>query len=376
VCSNLSPVGYQGNLRVWSLRATVSEAVRNLGVRTLVPLGVALTIVFGVAFAEGALSNQLLVQERDRVDAGAYVVLVESARAGGIDAARCEAVVSISGVVAAGSVASRVDGMPESVIAQKLPGTEFGAVGVTPGILRVWYPDTDMRTFGGGIVVGREAAIELAVSSGMSVSISTIGAPMRVASVGPDDRRAPQYSRKLAMVRAPFGATDACWIEFTREAFGSGTEIVAGWFRDGGTNTVRTLRSSSVLGADPGAAFAERPQRFAWITGGVILGLTWIGVWWLKRSELGIYRTLGMSRSHTVVMGAAQSLIVGLWAAALGLALAGVGQAATAEYFQTDQLRVMTRSSVAAILLGTAIGTAAPTLISGGSILQQLKDRA
>lgn len=361
---------------MWRLQATVSEALRNLDIRTLVPFAVALTIVLAVALAEGALTNQLLVQEQNRVDAGAYVLLVEGARAGDIDAARCEAAVEVHGVVAAGSVAARLHGSAESVAVQKLPGAAFGTVWVTPGILRVWYPQADMRTFRGGAVVGHEAARELAVGTGMAISIPTIAEPLRIAVVAPDHTRAPQFSRKLAMVRAPLGAADSCWIEFRREAFGGASDVVAGWFKDDGTTRVRDLRSSSVLGVDAMRAFAERPQRLAWVVGGVILGLTWLSVWWLKRSELGIYRTLGMSGRHMVVMGLVQALIPSLWAAALGLGVAGIVQDLTAEYFMGDQLAVMTRSALAALLLGTVIGAVAPIVVSGGSIAQQLKDRA
>lgn len=355
---------------VWRIPQVIEEAVRAIDARFVVPLAVAAIVVGGAASAELNLSTRLIEEHRLQVESGLNVMVVEGQTSAALSAERCESFIVVSGVVGSGSI--RRPGGGSGIEFRKLPGTVFETANISPGFLAVWGHEEVPTPV--AIALGEAAARELSVLSGNGLAVGDGKRTATVEVIRGGVPRAQQLDRVVAFVSPPVGLADECWVEFETWARGNGENVLAGWF--GGTSTVRPLRTTGSFRTSLSEVFSERPQRFLWVASGMALGLSWLGLAWLRRSEYGLYRSLGAHRVHLMLMSCVQSALVGAWIFVVVVGLITVHHRLSAGLLGSDQVETMLRSIGASLALGTAFATLAPALISTGDVAGQLKDRA
>jgi len=140
---------------------------------------------------------------QDFRDAGASVQVLESPEH--VDAARCEALVQIAGVRAAGALRAG-----EPVRALNLPGSELSTYEITPGLAGVLDPSA---TTASGVWLASDLAEALGAHAGDQVATSTGTAVVAGVYPYPDDGRARTLGYTVLTPVPATGTFDACWAE-------------------------------------------------------------------------------------------------------------------------------------------------------------------
>ncbi|QSB13659.1 hypothetical protein JQS43_19070 [Natronosporangium hydrolyticum] len=137
--------------------------------------------------------------------------------------------------------------------------------------------------------------------------------------------------------------------------------------------TVRDRLWTGEFTADPAADLAQRPLQWAWAATGPLLGLVWLLLRWMRRSEDALYATMGAdATSRLVIRGTEWGVIAclgGLWAVTGGV----IGALLLSSAFPIA-LAYVARHTVAALLVATAV-VLVGQVRRPRSLLADLKDR-
>ncbi|MBK6317451.1 MAG: hypothetical protein IPI33_05215 [Dehalococcoidia bacterium] len=355
----------------WRVASLIEEGLANLranAFRSLLLLGICAAGFGGLAFLELRQGMDLTDFARDFREGGAYVAIA-TVPGGGLSGPRCESLNGQPGVVAAG--AWRGTGQSTFPTA---PGVLFQAAEVTLGILRVWDTRQALGT-GPGLVIGPAMATELGLRPGLIAAFAD-AEPVRVSGVGDFAQRNPQAARWALSPVAPAETFDECWVEFEPGAYEAGRDSLAAHFAEGSADpAVRPYRRSDEFTRDPAAEWEARPQRRGWVAvSAVAFGFALVAAWF-RRSEAGLYLSMGTRRSQMAIMGAAEGwpLVAAGWS--LGFSYAIAAQAVWgSEPTREVALHAAATSGSAALLL-LAVFPWASAAVARGSIATLLKDR-
>jgi len=200
---------------------------------------------------------------------------------------------------------------------------------------------------------------------------------MLVAAVIDTAERNPQAQRRLISVAAPAGLMDKCWVEFSPGTLDAGMALLRSVFDDPESEPiVRSWIESDEFTRNTVEEFTHRPQAQAWAPAGALIAiLLWVGAW-SRRSELGLYRTVGTSRSTLWVLGQAEALVVVLPAATAGILWACVAYGLRwGSPPPWDQAAIALRGAASVALMAILIGPLAWIVTGRDAIAHQLKDR-
>ncbi|MCK9517878.1 MAG: hypothetical protein M0R74_02445 [Dehalococcoidia bacterium] len=130
-----------------------------------------------------------------------------------------------------------------------------------------------------------------------------------------------------------------------------------------------------VLGWDPAAEFAARPQGRGWIGAGAALGAVGWLMTWFRRSELGLYLALGTSRGAVLFLLAAECWMLVGAASLIGFTYALAVDAALGHEPGLAAALLGARTSTLAALVTMVLFPLGSLLLVRGSIADLLKDR-
>ena len=358
----------------WRLRELSGEALRNLAAspaRTLA-LVTGLAIVFGaLAMLELRDARAARSLQRQLTEAGAYVAVATIPPGGGDAAARCEALRTLPGVVAAGGAST-----PSLTVVQSKPGSPVQQMRVTPGVFRAWDPAwrTPLTLDGHpAVVIGDVLAAEAGLRQGAVIAVS--GAA-RVAAILRSSRH-PQIARRV-LVPEPAGVTaiSECWVEFSPSAYAAGTKSLAALLVAGdAVPAVRAHVAAGQFQRDPASQWATRPQRTGWPAVSVVAAGALALTAWFRRAELGLYLALGTRRVAVFHLLAVESAVLLAAALALGSAYAIALDAALHASLPTGSVGPALRTTALASALAMALAPLLGILTVRGSIADLLKDR-
>ncbi len=355
----------------WRPLSLSVEGLANLranAFRSLLLLAICAAGFGGLAALELRDGVELTRFTREYRAGGAYVAIA-SVPGAGVSGARCESLNGTPDVVAAG--AWRGTGQDTFPTA---PGVLFQAADVTGGLLRVWDPGRPLGS-GPGIVTGPAMATELGLREGLIADFAH-GEPVRVSGVGDIGRRNPQAARWALSPVSPAGAFDECWVEFEPGAYDGGREALAARFAEGSADpAVRPYRRADEFTRDPAAEWESRPQKWGWVAvSGLVFGFGLVAAWF-RRSEAGLYLSMGTRRTQLAIMAAAEQwpLVATGWL--LGFAYAVAGQSWRGDDPSGEVLWHAAATSGSAALLLLALLSWATALVARGSIASLLKDR-
>lgn len=356
----------------WRLRSIAGEAVRNFltaPLRSLVLVGLVASLIGSLVLAELAFTDDLIMFTQQYERNGGYIAVATSSN--GLSATRCEHLNDRIEIVAAGGVAETGSGRLATA-----PATLVSTAAVTTGMLSVWDPTSRQSTLTpGGSAVGRALATELSVRAGTTLNLDSTG-PVPIGLVVDTEDRNPYVSRWLLTIRFPIGAVDECWVEFKPDTFGASLPYLQTLFSDAGQDlSVRPWITLDDFARNPTQELASRVQRFAWILVTVLTSLiVWLMIWF-RRSELGLYRALGTTKSALLLLIQSEIVTVVALALPIGIAWATLVHTLGAPTPTDGQLFLSIRSATMAAAASTAIAPLGVLLVGRRALLNLLKDR-
>lgn len=358
----------------WRARSLLREAWFNTWAnpaRSAVVVLIAAAAVGLLAFLELRQAEDIRKFQEEYAAAGGYLAIV-AGQEGPIDAARCEALRGLPGVVAAGS--QRGTGTVSFVTA---PGLLFQSAAVSAGVLAVWRPgmSAEPAPLTGAMVAGVALARELGLRGG-SYTVRVGESPLLVSAVLDAGRRNRQVQRWALDIAPPAGPADECWVEFERNAYASGSAALAAWFASGAQEpVVRPYFRPDEFTRDPAKEFAARPEGFGWLAAaGLIVAVSLLAAWF-RRAELGLYLALGTPRPQLWALIALETAFLVTAASALALPWAFAIHRTLDHPLPWDHVRVALRSGLSGASLGLVLAPVVATFVARGSVAGLLKER-
>ncbi|MDR0366218.1 MAG: hypothetical protein LBH68_05270 [Bifidobacteriaceae bacterium] len=252
-----------------------------------------------------------------------------------LDAARCDSLRAMPGVVAAGGVvASR------RVVSTIDAEVSFDLIEATPGYAATMWPTLQERADDGSVRAGTRVARRLGISDSGWVPylVAGVGDSVEVVATAAEARSA-ELSNALVVPVAPVGGVKQCWVEAEPGAREQVEEQLVGWFNETAPTFVASFMGGEQLASSPADQLANRLSRWAPLA--VVLAVTvfQVALWLARRAEVGLYGLMGLRGTRLATMvsvdflfGTAAPLGAGMFAAACVMAprLTGVVLEATA----------------------------------------------
>lgn len=315
-------------------------------------------------FVELSTSEEMIAFAREKVERGDNVVIATATD--GVEATLCESLSHQAPVVQAGSVA-----IEDIVNIDSAPGERFQSARVTLGALAVWDPNVWVSSHG-SLVVGSSAAEILGV--GVDSRVGYSGTVHSVSAVLSEFQRNARAEGWLLELSHPFGLADECWVEFAAGGNQVGTEVISS--RLAGQTEVRLtpLLRDDQFSRNPATEFERRGQRLYWVIAGLVGFAAWTAFLIPRRSELGLYRSLGTGISGAWTIVASEIWTITTASLALGLSWAPALWLMTRDVPEQSALAVAARSTLLAYLAVIMLSPLATIPTSLGSVANQIKD--
>ena len=305
---------------MWSTLDVVREAGRNLRLPHAIILALVASLLYSAGLFEATSTASTIARFEDWLASGGMVVTVE--RVDGIGGTQC-ADVAVDDVVLRSGGAGAIDGA-STVVFDRSPSVEYTLQPMTVGAIEIVTGESP----GVGWTVGTIALNELGREVGDLLSVGGSGSVV-AGDFGSGVRKLGYDRDVLVAVPAAGRRFPVCLVELRPAAFGTATDFIAARFP--ADALVRPFR---------------RTSQFGWIFSGAATGTAWFGWFWVRRRELILYRSLGVSRAGLVLMGVVEVAITTMMAGLM---------AAAAIVISVDQL-VPRRAGVWVVGLGALLG--------------------
>jgi hypothetical protein len=364
----------------------VREGVENVrrGGILMGALVVIMTIFVAGATVLDARTAQAIIDAEARFLDDGGDLLVAFAGTGRIDAAACERAKELAGVRAAGAV----DLGPLATGVVGHPGVSQSIVAVTPGVLGLFgdrgprVPPVPVTLASDEVIVAPAVAERWAWKAGTTLQltggeVAGLALPeeaLRVAAVADLELIDDAASTSVLVIRPATGWAGACYVRVDpryRADVAAGLPFFLGESRSSPVSVADRLPEGGGT-TDPATAVDERATRWIGAAAGVMMGLLWGIVAWMRRSRTALYATIGVSRSSSFLIRwteAAGVLLAGsLWGGAFGIS-AAVAMGCTPAH------AVVWAGTTAVVALGTGMLLATAVTLWRPATLAALKDR-
>lgn len=271
-----------------------------------------------------SVSETSALQHRfdDQVTRGRFVVVAVAGTPGGLDAARCEALGGVEGVVAAGSLLGS-----RSVRPAFLPLRPYQVVDATPGAVRAYFPAAAPQvTAVSGVLAGRDTARELGLVDGAELALSDREGDedpdvLVVSKVLPPSSRSSELDRRLIAIRPAMGRTQACVVDLDPDHAGTAKDVVGAWFPAGDEAIVQPLPELPTAAPTPEEELARRLSNRGWAAAAGAVALVALSTWHGRRDEVALYRLLGASKRVILTMFVTETALLVVLPQAVGAAV-------------------------------------------------------
>lgn len=367
-----------------SIRFLAREALANSRaflVRTIVVCVVSASIgagttAFTLAEVSG-ISRSFDQQQLRGVDA----LTVASPDGNGLDAARCEAVRTISGVVTAGGhLGSR------RIVSAHAPGSPITVHGVTPGYLGIAFP-AEPALWHAGIVAGQHAAEELGLYPGSHLTLtdrvepttpgsqtsssSAAATQLKIEATAQQESRFSGLNRDIFVTEAPVGPISECLVAAIPGNSDAVAVVLEGWFAKSDIRIAKLVPASQ-LELDASRQLSTRWSQWGWVIAGSVLVLMQAFLWWSRRSEMALYRFLGFGSGSRLTLVLVDTVLLVAAPAQFGVALAVAALSADAS---SVALTSVLADAVRFIAVVALAAPAAFFMSRGAHLIDTLKGR-
>jgi hypothetical protein len=250
----------------------------------------------------GLESTSIVRQHEALKEAGLFVYTVSHVDGTLLDAARCDQLNTVVGVVSAGGVVGS-----QTVTVPQLPSNVIEVLLATPGLPQVVWPEARAESGSAAVLAGDRLTADLGLTPGswLSASSPSNDRPVelyQVDWVAPESVRFPRYADSVIVVTPPQGGLRTCLIETQPQAYEAVGTVVLGWFPDAADIVVAPLLGDSGIGPSPETAFQHRLSRSGPLIGTALLTVLSVVTWLSRRPELALYRLLGLTDAGVVTM--------------------------------------------------------------------------
>lgn len=369
----------------------LGEGWRNAGASRLLGLLIAVlsaAVFGGIAVADALTVADLVTDERAWVAAGGQVLAVTNET--GVPGYACEHLNGAPGVRAAVGLVH----LNQRAALANAPEANLAVTGFTSGLAGFLTSPLPLD----GVVMNTTAAADFGLASGQRLGLSLADPsdsnpepdPTKPIVADAAGRRATPgtrvltvtdltilgdaYAAGVALPIAASGTVDTCmvWAEF-----GAKDTLMASLpgLLPGAGDKPTVVADRLVTGQftrDYHAEYLARSWRWVPLAGGVALGLIWILIRWVRRSEDGLYQSLGAARPHRALVRLTEWTLYSVVGAAIAALAADLALALLrpAAGMQTHLIRSI------ALGLAASVATAALAgLLPARNPLDALKDR-
>ncbi|TFD00504.1 FtsX-like permease family protein [Cryobacterium sinapicolor] len=320
--------------RGFGLGVLARETVRNLGsAPALLTLAVIMGLASGLAvpLVTAMEVGSVVRDDLAAVAAGTNTLSVAGENRGPISAARCDQLNAISGVISAGGVVSRA-----SVNVASRPNESLELVRGTVGLAAIFWPGDQLDPSKSvAFVSGSRNAVTFGITEGAPIAFSKVADQSTTTTIVLSQIAAPS-TRKTALDSAffevvpPVGSIVECLVEASPGARDKVESILVGWF----PLTSATSVSPYFQLTDPGSTTEQKlhdrlSQHFP-LAALIVTFTTVIAVWYSRRSEFALYRSLGLKKVQFLLLLVLETVVLVFVPIHLGLSLS--------LYFLTGQL--------------------------------------
>lgn len=342
----------------WDLTTCVAEGAANFRAgrgRSITVVAVVVLAVCGVALGETATVDRIVEDQRRFIAAGGNVVLAR----GDIDPRSCAALTAHDTVVASAAVRRLPEALQGGLPGQRIPlvVTTAGVVGLAPLVDGTW-------PVSGELAASTGAAESDDLGTGRLVALGQ--QTYRVAGVVEMGRIGEDFDSGLVALGWTGQQSDVCVAEATTPATTTLESTLGALVtRAGSTVDVARRIPETAFGVDHPAAYENRSTRLLWLPVGGAVGLLWAAVMTARRSERGLYSSVGADGATTsaiylvefglaVASGVAIALVASVVAVEVGLP--DVTSSELARYGTAPGVRV----AATALLVGVLVSTTGP----------------
>lgn len=310
--------------RGFSAFSVAREAWLNLSASLGPSLGVAvvsLVVGAGLPAVAGFEVSEIVRDADQAIAAGTNMMSLTAEDRAPLSASRCDELNNVDGVLTAGGIVSR-----SAAYAATRPNEPLQLIHGTVGAASALWPMLTEPTGTAGVLVGADTAslfglsvgsrLMLSESAGTSPSVSVL-----VDQVAGKTVRDVTLDGAIFVSVAPTGMITECLVEAQPGARQQVEAVLIGWFRADLKVAVSPYFVSNAPGSLPADELRGRLTQYLPALAFVLLFVSLAGYWFARRSELALYRTLGISRPQLLGMLATEALLLVLIPVNLGFAL-------------------------------------------------------
>ena len=300
------------------------EAVANVRAAPLMSAGLALIAIvvgFLITWLTVAETAVIAVDWSQQINAGG-AVLVVSAKEGGVDLGQCDGMNATSGVQGAGGIFSR-----EQISLAQTSGGRVDVLIVSAGFPAATWANYTTES-PASVIVPEELADVFGLSAGANLIYSGTGANLngdwiisRIDAVPEGRNRLAGVNDAVMFISSTNGPLQSCYISADPDSFNAVRTATSGVF---GTDYVITnFLEVSSTSRQPSELMTVRVGYWVAIGLGLFLTVLHLVVWFMRRGDFALYRTMKMSNSAIRTMLAVEVAVIAALPFATG-ALAGI----------------------------------------------------
>ncbi|MDR0626005.1 MAG: hypothetical protein LBG11_01885 [Bifidobacteriaceae bacterium] len=282
-------------------RLAANEALANLRaspVRTAVSAAVGILLGALAVVAPTVDVGRITAYNDELVRAGSNLFAVHRNDGQSLDAARCDSLRALPGVVSAGGVAGA-----RRVVSTVDAGVSFDLIEASPGYAATMWPTLQGRPDDGSARVGTRVASRLGISDSGWVPYLAVGAADRVEVVAASaEARLAELSNAIVVPVAPVGALTQCWVEAEPGAREQVEELLVGWFDEPVPTFVASFMAGEQLASSPADQLADRLSRWAPLAVVLVVTIFQVALWLARRAEVGLYGLMGLRGARLATM--------------------------------------------------------------------------
>lgn len=343
-------------------------------------------VLAGITLADALTVSGLVANEKAWTAAGGHVLVVSNET--GISGYDCERLNQAEGVTASVGIAIS----HERAALSNAPDSNLAVRGATAGLSGLLASQVPLDA----VVIDHTTATDFGLTDGQRLALTLTmvdegatepGAPIVVKS---GERRATDGTRPIAVTDLTIlGEQHSSGIIWPIAASGSVDECLV-WAAPGAKETLMSALPGLLPGSgdkptvvdnrlivgqftrDYHAEYLTRSWRWVPLAGGAALGLIWVLIRWVRRSEDGLYQSLGAPRPQRALLRLIEWTLYCLAGAALGYLVDSVTLALLhpGAGMQPHLLRSIALGLAGAVTVGAVAG-----LLPARNPLDALKDR-
>lgn len=357
-----------GELRPVELLEEVRANLASQLSRTLLLAAIATALVAAPALLEALWAGDLVAAEREFAQKGGFTGFVRSE---GMPAERCRTAARQPFVTGAAGI----DEVGLTTLATQ-PSTRYPLFDLTPGALGVVAPGFDPgQDAAPGVVLGPAAASESGASAGDLLRVG--GDVVPVLAVIPEEALRIETMGRAVLRTSPAPTTvDACYLDLTPAGFQAGLAAVDALVVPTAADAeVRPYTLRGEFAVPPEKALAGRGHRWAWVVTGLALALAFGLDTWSRRTDLALYRSVGVSPVATVLLVWSERVLLAWLALVAGGSAALLAAVVLQGSLVPDQALLTLRAGALTALVGL-IGSAITTSVVASRVsATTLRDR-